>query len=443
MARRDGRRIVIIGGGSSYTPEIVEGLIARHEELALGEVWLVDIPQGGERLAIVGGLARRMVSRAGRPFRLKLTVNRREALSGADFVITQMRVGGIPARVKDERIPLRHGVIGQETTGPGGFAKALRTIPVVLGLCRDIEELAPQAWMINFTNPSGIVTEAVSQHSKVNIVGLCNLPIGTERWFQRHFEVGPDEIYIRFFGLNHLVWVDRVVVRGVDRTGELLAHLAAQGTWPRPLLESLNAIPCGYHRYYYLRDESFEHLRKDDADGKPTRAEAILKIEEDLFTQYANPKLKDKPAALSQRGGGGYAEAALRLVSSICHDRRDIQCVDTPNCGALSDLPQHSVVEANCVITAQGPVPLAVGPLPARLRGLLQQVKAYEELTVEAAITGDRKVALAALLANPLVPSVAVAGALLEDLLAGHARYLPQFARPRRGKQAKVAARSH
>ncbi len=434
MATRNGRKLVILGGGSSYTPEIVEGLIKRSEELSLREVWLVDIPAGQEKLEIVGGLAQRMVRRAGRPFKLSSTLNRREALPGAAFVVTQLRVGGIPARVKDERIPLQHGVIGQETTGPGGFAKALRTIPAMLAICRDIEELAPKAWLINFTNPSGIVTEAVTRHTNVNIVGLCNLPIGTERWFQKHFKVEPNEILIQFVGLNHLVWVTKVVVRGEDRTAELIEHMATSGSWPRELLESLHAIPCGYHRYYYLKDESLAHLQQADAEGKPTRAEQILKIEKDLFAQYADPKLKEKPAALSQRGGGGYADAALRLVSSICHDRRDIQCVDTANRGALADLPDYSVVETNCVITGAGPIPLAIGPLPAQLRGLLQQVKAYEELTVQAAVTGDRDVALAALVANPIVPSVKVAKPLLDDLLAAHAKYLPQFARKGRRK---------
>jgi 6-phospho-beta-glucosidase len=430
MSSPQGRKFVVIGGGSSYTPEIMEGLIARAEDLAIAEVWLVDIPSGSEKLNIVGGLAGRMVEKAGRPFDLKLTLDRREALPGADFVVTQMRVGGIPARIKDEHIPLRHGVIGQETTGPGGFAKALRTIPAILAICRDLEELSRMAWIINFTNPSGLVTEAITRHSKVNVVGLCNLPIGTERWFQRHFKVSPEEIFIQFAGLNHLVWVTQVLVRGVDRTQELIAHMADHGDWPRELLESLGAIPCGYHRYYYLKDEQLEHLQQAHAEGKPTRGEAILGIEKELFAQYASPDLKEKPAALSQRGGGGYADAALRLVSSICHDRRDIQCVDTPNRGALSDLPLHSVVETNCVITSQGPVPLAVGPLPPQLRGLLQQVKAYEELTVAAAVTGDRKLALQALIANPLVPSARVAKLLLDDLLAAHAPHLPQFAAP-------------
>ena len=437
MAKAEKRKVVVIGGGSSYTPEIMEGLIKRTEELSLGEVWLVDIPEGQEKLNIVGGLAKRMVGRAGRPFRLRLTVDRREALPDASFVVTQMRVGGIRSRIKDERIPLKHGVIGQETTGPGGFAKALRTIPAMLGICRDIEELAPGAWMINFTNPSGIVTEAVSRHTRVNIVGLCNLPIGTERWLQREFQCAPEELFVQFLGCNHLVWINRVLVRGADVTDELIERSAKAGSWPRELLESLRAIPCGYHHYYYQKDQELARLQKADAEGKPTRGEAIIEIEKELFGQYADPKLKEKPAALSKRGGGGYSDAAVRLIASICNDRHDIQTVDTQNRGAIADLSPESVIEVSSVITGQGPIPLTIGSVRPQLRGLLQQVKAYEELTIEAAVNGDRKAALAALVANPLVPSVGVAIPLLEELLAANREYLPQFF-PRERVSAKT-----
>jgi 6-phospho-beta-glucosidase len=427
MPNKQDHKMVIIGGGSSYTPEIMEGLIRHRAELSLREVWLVDIPEGREKLEIVGGLAQRMLEREGHPFPLHLTLDRREALPGASFVVTQLRVGGIPARIKDERVPLRHGVIGQETTGPGGFAKALRTIPVMVGICRDIEELAPGAWLVNFTNPSGIVTEAVSRHTRTRIVGLCNLPIGTERWMQRKFQAKPEEVFIEFVGCNHLVWVTRVFVRGAEVTQELISGEGRDGDWPPGLLESLGAIPCGYHHYYYQKDEQLARLQQADREGKPTRGEAILQIEKELFEQYRDPSLKEKPAALSKRGGGGYSDAAVRLISSICNDRRDIQCVDTANRGALADLPLESVVEVNCVIDSQGPHPLAIGKLRPQLRGLLQQVKAYEELTVEAAVTGDRKAALQALVANPLVPSARVAKTVLDDLLEAHAEYLPQF----------------
>jgi len=442
MAKTPRKKVVVIGGGSSYTPEIMDGLIKRNDELSLGEVWLVDIPEGKEKLDIVGGLARRMVNRAGRPFKLRTTVDRRDALPDADFIVTQMRVGGMPARIKDERIPLKHGVIGQETTGPGGFMKAMRTIPAMLAICRDIEELAPAAWMINFTNPSGIVTEAVTRHTHVNIVGLCNLPIGTERWLQRDFDCTREELFIEFVGCNHLVWINRVFVRGAEVTDELIERSAKGGSWPRELLESLRAIPCGYHHYYYQKDHELARLQKADAEGKPTRGEAILGIEKELFGQYADRKLTEKPAALSKRGGGGYSDAAVRLIASICSDRRDIQTVDTRNQGAIADLSPDSVVEISSVITGHGPVPITIGPVRPQLRGLLQQVKAYEELAVEAAVTGDRKVALAALIANPLVPSVGVAIPLLDELLEANRDYLPQFFPQKRASAKTRKAKS-
>ncbi len=429
MASERGCKVVVIGGGSSYTPEIVEGLLARRDQLPVCELWLVDIPQGQEKLEIVGGLAKRMVAQAGGPFGVKLTLDRREALAGADYVVTQIRVGGIAARIKDERVPLRHGVIGQETTGPGGFAKALRTVPVILDICRDMEELAPPAWLVNFTNPSGIVTEAVARHSHTRVVGLCNNAINIERWLQREFQAGPEEVFIEFVGCNHLLWVTRLFVRGEEVTEALLEKVEASGQWPPGLIASLRAVPCGYHHYYYEREEMLAKQQQAAAEGKPTRGEQILEIEKELFDQYRDLELARKPEALSKRGGALYSEAAVRLMASIHNDRRDIQCVNTTNRGALADLPAESVVEVNCVIGCDGPVPLAVGRLRPELRGLLQQVKAYEELTIEAAVTGDRKAALQALLANPLVPSFRVAKAVLEDLIEAHKEYLPQFGR--------------
>jgi 6-phospho-beta-glucosidase len=428
MSSKSDCKVVVIGGGSSYTPEIVEGLLARAEALSLREVWLVDIPEGQEKLEVVGSLARRMVAREGVPFEVKLTLDRREALPGADYVVTQIRVGGIAARIKDERVPLKHGVIGQETTGPGGFAKALRTVPVMLAICRDMEELCPSAWLINFTNPSGIVTEAVTRHSHTKVVGLCNNAIGMESWIEREYEASPEEVFIEFVGCNHLLWIRRVFVRGAEMTDDLFARVEAGGEWPPGLIESLRAIPCGYHRYYYMGDEVLEKLQQADADGKPTRGEEILGIEKELFDLYRDPDLAEKPEALSKRGGALYSEAAVRLIRSIHGDRRDIQCVDTLNMGSLADLPDDSVVEVSCVIGAEGPRPLTMGPLSPKLRGLLQQVKAYEELTIEAAVTGDRNLALQALVANPIVPSFEVAKVVLDDLLEAHAEHLPQFA---------------
>jgi len=435
-------KVVVIGGGSSYTPEIVEGLINRAEELSLREVWLVDIPEGKDKLDIVGGLAKRMVAEEGNPFQLKLTTSRRRALADADYVVTQIRVGGMKARIKDERIPLKHGMIGQETTGPGGFAKALRTIPVMLDICRDIEELAPHAWLINFTNPSGIVTEAITHHSAVKVVGLCNNAINIERWIAQEFKAKPEETFIEFLGLNHLLWARRAWVRGVEVTEQMLKKVAKGDEWPRELIETLRAVPCGYHHYYYEPDKMLRHLKRQ----KKTRGEEIIGIEKELFKLYRDPELRGKPEALSKRGGALYSEAACRLISSIHTDRQDVQTVNTRNCGAIADVGPDSVVEVSSTITAHGPRPLTFGSLSPELRGILQQVKAYEELTVEAAVTGSRRAAIQALLANPLVPSWTAAEKVLGDLLKAHADQLPQFARTRRGAvrkrgRTKVAAR--
>lgn len=437
MGAKERLKIAVIGGGSTYTPELIEGFLDRRDELPIGEIWLMDLPEAEEKLRIVGGLAERMAARYGRPFLIRQTTDRRAALDGADFVVTQMRVGQLEARIRDERIPLRHGVIGQETTGPGGFANALRTIPVVLELCRELAELAPGAWLINFANPSGLVTEAITRYTKIKAVGLCNAPLNMQAGLAKAFGIDPAEIYIEFVGCNHLVWANRVFCRSVEVT-ERAIELAAEDpalnmkniphrAWSRDFLLSLGAIPCGYHRYYYLTKEILADLLDAEAAGRPTRGEVVREVEAELLRLYQDPGLDRKPEALARRGGALYSEAAVRLISSLYHDRRDIQCVDTTNRGALADLPPEAVVEVNCVITAQGPRPIAVGRLRPQLRGLLQQVKAYEELTVEAAVTGDRRLALQALAAHPLVPSVSVAEALLEDLLAANRDFLPQF----------------
>lgn len=430
-------KIAVIGGGSSYTPEIIEGLLARREDLPLRELWLVDVPAGRRKLEIVTALARRMAARVGASFPIHATLERREALPDADFVLSQFRVGGAEARIRDERIALRHGAIGQETVGAGGFAKALRTIPATLALCRDIESLCPQAFLINFTNPSGIVTEAVTRQTRVRVVGLCNNPLNMTAYVARAFSVEAARVRIEFVGANHLVWGQRVFVDGADVTRATLEKIADDVSytnrnipaheWPRELLLSLGAMPNPYHKYYYLTDVLLGELLEAFRAGEPTRGETVRALEEELFRKYEDPQLDVKPEELSRRGGALYSEAACRLVTSILNDRHDVQCVDTPNRGALLDLPEQAVVEVNCVITAEGPVPLTVGHLRPQILGLLQLVKAYEALTIEAALHGDRQAALQALTLNPLVPSFGVAERILADILAENREHLPQF----------------
>ena len=432
-------KIAVIGGGSSYTPEIIEGLLKRRKELPLRELWLTDIPAGKEKLDVVAALTRRMVARFGDPFPVRTTLDRAEALDGADFVLSQFRVGMLDARIRDEQIPMRHGALGQETVGAGGFAKALRTIPVALDICRDMERLCPEAFLVNFTNPSGVVTEAVSRYSKVKVIGLCNNPINIERWLAQKFDVTPADVRVEFVGCNHLVWGNRVFVRGADVTRQALEKLAGDSSmsmknipaqeWPRDLVLSLGAFPNPYHLYYYLHDVMLADMLEQARLGKPTRGEEVRKVEAELFQKYRDPHLDVKPEELSRRGGTLYSEAAVRLIDSIHNDRADIQCVDTLNRGALLDLPEDVVVEVSCVITASGPVPVGVGRLRPQILGLLQLIKAFEALTIEAAVHGDRGAALQALTLNPLVPSAGVAARILNDILAENADYLPQFRR--------------
>ncbi|MFC4598335.1 6-phospho-beta-glucosidase [Cohnella hongkongensis] len=435
MAEQQGLKIAVIGGGSSYTPEIVEGFIRRYEQLPVRELWLVDIEEGRHKLEIVGELAKRMVAKSGLPMSVHLTLDRRQAIEGADFVSTQMRVGLLEARKWDEHLPNKHGVIGQETTGPGGMMKALRTIPVLLDICRDIEELAPDAWLLNFTNPAGMVTEAISRHSRVKSIGLCNAPIGLHKWLSSKYETTPDRLYTEFVGLNHLHWVTRIEVNGEDKLAELLDNreqYSGQNVpateWDPDFLRGLGGFPSYYLKYYYLTDamlkEQLESLKE-----KGTRAEVVKRVEDELFELYKDPNLQEKPKQLEQRGGAYYSEAAVNLMVSLHNDRRDIQTLNVANGRTLDFLPEDAAIEVNCVVTGQGPIPLPVAKVPEQAKGLIHAVKSYERLTIQAAITGDREVALQAMAAHPLVPSVQVAKTLLNEMLEKNKPYLPQFFR--------------
>ena len=430
-------KVAVIGGGSSYTPELVEGFIKRRDELPVRDLYLVDVEAGRAKLGIVGALAERMIEQAGADIKVHLTLDREEALRDADFVSTQIRVGQLDARAKDERIPLRYGRIGQETTGAGGFAKALRTIPVILDICRDLERLAPNAFLINFTNPAGVVTEAVLKHSPVRTIGLCNLPIDLKMQIAGLYGVDKSEVHLEMAGINHLNWTTRVLIGGRDATEDILTQAAgAQGmtmknipdlAWDRTFLQSLGALPCSYHRYYYMREAILEEqLAKLGTEG--TRADVVKRVEAELFELYKDPQLTIKPAQLEQRGGAYYSEVAVNLMTSIHNDRKDIQTVNVRNNGILPFLPNEVSVEVNSVIDADGAHPVqltrSVGP---QIRGLLQVVKAYEELTVQAAVDGDYNAALQALTLHPLVGDEETARSILGDILTEHRAYLPQF----------------
>lgn len=432
-----GIKIVTIGGGSSYTPELVEGFINRYPELPVRELWLVDIPEGRKKLEIVSALARRMVEKAGVPIEIRTTLDRREALPGADFVTTQIRVGHLEARAKDERIPLKYGVIGQETNGPGGLLKGLRTIPVTLEICRDIEELCPEAWFINFSNPAGMVTEAVLRYSGITkTIGLCNVPIGMHMAVAEMLGVEKNRIHIDFAGLNHMVYGLAVYLDGKAVMEEVLERLTS-GTvmtmkniddlgWEKDFVKALNLLPCPYHRYYYQTEKMLAQ-EQQDLQEKGTRAEVVQKLEKELFTLYSDENLAVKPKQLEERGGAFYSDAACNLIDSIYNNKQDIQVVNVRNNGAISGIPADSAVEISCIITNEGPKPINMGDMPVAVSGLVQQIKSFERLAAEAAVTGDYHTALLAMAINPLVPSDSLAKKILDEMLEAHKEHLPQF----------------
>ena len=420
-----GVKVTVVGGGSTYTPELVEGFVTRGDRLPVDDLVLFDIDPG--RLEIVGSLAERMMRRAGWSGRLTLTGDRTEAIEGADFVIVQLRVGGNRARFTDETIPPRFGCIGQETTGPGGFAKALRTVPVVLELAElTAERGAPDAWFVDFTNPTGLVTQALVDRGH-RALGLCNVAIGFQRGFAAEFGVTPDRVQLEHVGLNHLSWERKVLVDGVDRLPEILAGdlgpVAEDTEMPAELVRSIGAIPSYYLRYYYLADEVLEAQRA----GAKSRAEAVMEIEAGLLELYRDPTLDTKPLLLEQRGGAYYSEAAAALVASLYAGTGDVQVVNVRNGGAIPNLSSEAVVEVAATVDREGAHPLPVAPLSDDMLGLVQHAKAYEMLAIEAATTGDRSTALRALLTNPLVGDFERARPLLDALLDANRDYLPAF----------------
>lgn len=434
-----GLKIATIGGGSSYTPELIEGFIRRYESLPVKDIYLVDIDAGMEKLQTVTALAKRMTEKAGVDLQIHATTDRAEALKDADFVTTQFRVGLLDARIRDERIPLRYGRIGQETTGAGGFAKALRSVPVILDICHDMEKLCPDAWLINFANPSGILTEAALNYSSIKTIGLCNCPINMVSDMAEKFDCDAADVFCDFVGINHLVWAKRVLVKGKDVTAQAIEKLCSDSAkevmanipeihYDPAFLRSLGMVPVSYLKYYYMQPEMLAECARA-AKEEGCRAEVIKQVEKDLFELYQNPSLDVKPPQLAKRGGARYSDAACSLIDSIYNNRKDIQTVNVLNNGTNADLPHNASIERNCVIDSDGAHPLHIGRTPLKIRGLLQNVKAYEQLTIEAAVNGDYDCALQALAIHPLVDSATVAKQILDDILAENKAYLPQFKR--------------
>jgi 6-phospho-beta-glucosidase len=419
-------KIAVVGGGSTYTPELIEGFARRAGQLKVDELVLHDIST--ERLDVVGGLARRILARQGYTARLTTTTSLPSAVDGASAVLIQLRVGGQAARLVDETLPNKFHLLGQETTGPGGFAKALRTVPVVLDIAEVVRErAAPGVWIVDFTNPVGIVTRALLDAGH-RALGLCNVAIGFQRRLAARFGVDPDRVRLDHAGLNHLSWIRQVLVDGVDRLPQLLTgpaaeELAAVVDMPVELLRTLGAIPSYYLRYFYCTDD----VLHAQSQGQH-RATEVLEIERTLLELYADPELDRKPDLLEQRGGAYYSEAAAALVTSLLTGDGAHHYVDVRNQGTIAGLPDDAVVEVPSTVDLDGAHPVPTQPLAPELIGLVQAVTAYEVLTIEAARTGDRRVALRALMANPLVRQWGVAVPLLEALLEANRAHLPLFA---------------
>jgi 6-phospho-beta-glucosidase len=418
-------KIAVVGGGSTYTPELIEGFARRSGVLPWDELVLHDV--AADRLDVVGGLARRILARDGLADRLRCTTSLDDAVDGAAAVLVQLRVGGQRARLVDETLPAKFGLLGQETTGPGGFAKALRTVPVVLDIAETVAKRAsPDAWLVDFTNPVGIVVRALLDAGH-RAIGLCNVAIGFQRRLAARFGVPAESVRLGHAGLNHLSWIRSVTVDGVERLPELLVppavdELAASLQMPAELLQTLQAIPSYYLHYFYCTSAAVQA----QATGA-SRAEEVLEIERSLLDMYADPALDHKPELLEQRGGAYYSEAAAGLVTSLLTDDGAHHYVDIRNAGTVAGLPDDAVVEVPALVGRGGASPLPVPALPADQLALVEAVTGYEVLAIEAACTGDRATALRALLAHPLVREWDIAVPLLAELLAANRDYLPAF----------------
>jgi 6-phospho-beta-glucosidase len=451
-------KLTLIGGGGVRTPLMVDGLVRWQNDVPIEKLVLYD--SNPEKLETIGGLVSHLVNEKGSPFEVEVTSNIRKAVIGADFIYTAIRVGGDEGRVVDERVPLKYGIIGQETTGPGGFAMALRTIPVMLEYAKVIEELAPNAWLINFTNPSGLITEALEKHTKLKVIGICDAPSSMKLEVAKFLKKQADDIRINYFGLNHLGWVDSILAEGKDYLPEIIENYNQfikgyphMSCFSEDLVRTLNLLPNEYLYYFYYREQVVDNINKSNN----TRGEQIVKLNRILLD-----KLKDKvkqgnlqealniyeeimsersSSYMSTETGGkhgeepvaleseGYDGLAMSILSSISQNKKRTLILNVPNQGVIPELNDDDVVEVSCLLDGNGPVPLSVGKIPTQVKGLVQTVKEYERLTIEAAVNGDYECAVMALAIHPLVNSYSLAKSILEDYLIQHKQYLPQFKR--------------
>jgi 6-phospho-beta-glucosidase len=417
-------KLTVVGGGSTYTPELIDGFARLRDTLPVEELVLVD--PAAERLELVGGLARRIFARQGHPGRIVTTSDLDAAVEGADAVLLQLRVGGQAAREQDETWPLECGCVGQETTGAGGLAKALRTVPVVLDIAERVRRTNPHAWIIDFTNPVGIVTRALLGAGH-KAVGLCNVAIGLQRKFAGLLDVTPADLHLDHVGLNHLTWETGVRLdgpEGEDVLPDLLTThadaIAADLRLPREVLDRLGVVPSYYLRYYYAHDEVVRELRT-----KPSRAAEVTAMERELLALYADPALAGKPALLAKRGGAYYSEAAVDLAAALLTGSGSpYQVVNTRNNGTLPFLPDDAVIEVQAAVGPKGASPLPVTPVNPLFAGLMANVTAYEDLALDAALHGGRNRVFKALLSHPLVAQYEYAEQLTDRLIAHNREHL-------------------
>ena len=428
--------IAVIGGGSSYTPELIEGLLAHPRTFPVAQIRLLDVEAGRTQQSIIASLARRMVDASALPIRIIETLDRDEALTDADFVITQFRVGRMPARLLDETIPARNGMLGQETVGIGGLFKALRTVPVVFDIIEDMKRLCPEAWLINFTNPAGIVSEAVFRYGDFSrFVGVCNVPVHVTHHLAEKASLNVNAITPIFAGLNHLSYVLHVYHGKNDVFEAVRASLGDMNmsmanieplVYTKAFIEHLEAIPGPYQRYYCFHEEMLE-ASLEAYRASNTRAAVVADIEKTLFERYKDPQLTEKPEELARRGGAHYSTAACGLMRALHNDARVHQTVIAPNEGQLEDLPDGAAIEVTARITKDGPVPVRIGRLPLAVRGLVQQMKAFEQMLADAIYERDLQKALSAWHVHPLSFSIRRGEQVFKELREAHRAYLDPY----------------
>lgn len=418
-----GLKICVIGSGSTYTPELINGFLTRMDSLKVDTIALMDIDE--EKNRVVSSLAERMMRAKGSNAKIILTASLEEAIEGADYILGQIRVGKLDARIKDEKIPLKYNMLGQETTGAGGFMKGLRTAPVLMEAAKIIERLAPNAWFVNFSNPSGMMAQLLLNHTNVKAIGLCNNPINMDKAMRGKVPEGTREFDMEYVGINHLSWVTRVMADGKDYLPEILSdNDFCEYLGGSELLSTVGGYPCGYLNYYYRPAEMVKRCQ----EAEKTRGEVCKEIEAELLELYKDTSICEKPAVLDKRGGALYSEAAASLIDSIENDRGDYHIVNTLNKGAFPFMACDDVVEVKCRVTKAGPEPVKLeGFTNDHIAGLMCVVKSYERLAVKAALSGCRKTALAALVTHPLIGDYNVAKPMLEELLEANKQWLPQF----------------